>query len=698
MKTIKLSLLITGLVLMSTNIFAQSQNSSNWCYTDQNYEEQATKNPNLRTIREEVDRFTANYIKNAPSDKQLVTIIIPVVVHNITHDGGQGSVTKADVDAQLAQLNKDFNRTNSDAANTRALFAPYASSINIEFRLAHKDPNGNCTEGIVRVESPLSYNPNPRDAVKAVSYWSSLKYFNIWVIDEISQNADGTYVAGYAQFPGQNNNGKYGVVLVNQNFGAGDRALTHEVGHCFNLYHTFQSGCFGGDACSDTPPQSQAFTGACNTNQNTCSNGGSPYTGNVVDQIENYMSYSSCQNMFSGNQVSRMNTILSSNSVTSGVAYLSTGANLNATGTNDPYNDAVCTPNMDFSSNKHHICEGASVSYSDHSWGSEATAWNWSFTGGTPSTSNSSNPTITYNTAGTFNTTLVASNSGGSNSKTINNIITVSSLTADYSGPVLDGFESTTTFNNDWRIESDGGQVWQNTNSAAATGSRSVRLKNYFTTVYRETDSLISPSYNLSVMSNPTFEFKVAYKRKNSSSNDRLFVYYSLDCGNSWTLQTLFSPTTMKTTPDQSSQFTPSNSSQWITKTVDISAVATESNVRFMFAFRADGGNNIFLDDININGPVGIDNFSKIGNFNVYPNPTSSNAQVSFSLINSVDNLTINVRNAVGQIVTNVISGQSFIAGSYNLKIDESRKLSKGIYFVEFTADGVSQVQKLIIQ
>ena len=39
-----------------------------------------------------------------------------------------------------------------------------------------------------------------------------------------------------------------------------------------------------------------------------------------------------------------------------------------------------------------------------------------------------------------------------------------------------------------------------------------------------------------------------------------------------------------------------------------------------------------------------------------------------------------------------------FIAGQYTLKIDEERKLSKGIYFIEFTADDVVQVQKLIVQ
>ena len=699
MKTNKTFLLIISLTLFSTSFFAQKQRPENWCISDQHRDEMISKNPSLQQVQDQLEVYIANYKKSNPSTDKLSTIIIPVVVHNITHSGGQGFVSKTEIDGQIAQLNKDFNRTNSDASQTRALFAPHAAGIDIEFRLAHLDPNGNCTEGIVRIDNDLSLNPVPRDAVKAVSYWSSLKYFNIWVIDEISSNPDGSYVAGYAQFPGQNNNGKYGVVMVDQNFGPTDRSLTHELGHCFNLLHTFNYGSCNGnsDFCSDTPTQIQAFTSMCNMSQNTCGYDAF-YSADVVDQIENFMSYASCQNMFTAQQKTRMTAILTNNTTATGVAHLSTNANLIATGVANPYADAECKPNTLFSANKKYICEGTSVNYTDESWGSTATSWNWTFNGGSPASGNTATPTTTYNNAGTYNTTLVAANAGGSTPRTVNNMITVSSLTADYTGVIFDGFESPTTFNNDWRIESDNGEAWNNTTSAAATGSRSVRLRNYNTTEYREMDSLISPSYNLSSIQTPGFSFKVAYKKKNSTSNDRLFVYYSLNCGESWVLKKVLNPSSMGTSPDQTSYFTPSSSSDWLTKIVDLSTIATETNVRFMFMFRADKGNNVYLDDININGSVGIDDFNKIENFNIFPNPTNSNAQVSFNIVNPVDNLSINVRNSVGQIVTTVINGQSFSTGSYNLKIDESRKLSKGIYFIEFNADNVINVQKLIIQ
>ncbi|MFC2100270.1 PKD domain-containing protein [Bacteroidota bacterium] len=70
--------------------------------------------------------------------------------------------------------------------------------------------------------------------------------------------------------------------------------------------------------------------------------------------------------------------------------------------------------NADFSANQTNISLGDSVIYIDLSTGSP-TSWQWIFQGGTPSTYNGQNPPpITYNTAGTYNTTLIISDSATS--------------------------------------------------------------------------------------------------------------------------------------------------------------------------------------------------------------------------------------------------------------------------------------------
>lgn len=53
------------------------------------------------------------------------------------------------------------------------------------------------------------------------------------------------------------------------------------------------------------------------------------------------------------------------------------------------------------------------------------TSWSWSFPGGVPSSSTNQNPIVTYNIPGTFNVSLTVTNAQGSNTKTINNFITV---------------------------------------------------------------------------------------------------------------------------------------------------------------------------------------------------------------------------------------------------------------------------------
>jgi len=55
----------------------------------------------------------------------------------------------------------------------------------------------------------------------------------------------------------------------------------------------------------------------------------------------------------------------------------------------------------------------------------EPTAWQWTFTGGTPSTSTIQHPTVVYNTAGTYPVTLKCTNTYGNNTMTKTAYITV---------------------------------------------------------------------------------------------------------------------------------------------------------------------------------------------------------------------------------------------------------------------------------
>jgi PKD repeat protein len=84
----------------------------------------------------------------------------------------------------------------------------------------------------------------------------------------------------------------------------------------------------------------------------------------------------------------------------------------------------IQSPAADFTSDKIVVCEGGNITFEDISENTP-TSWSWSFEGGTPSTSTSANPTITYNTPGTYEVSLTVTNTGGTDTKTEAAYITV---------------------------------------------------------------------------------------------------------------------------------------------------------------------------------------------------------------------------------------------------------------------------------
>lgn len=89
-----------------------------------------------------------------------------------------------------------------------------------------------------------------------------------------------------------------------------------------------------------------------------------------------------------------------------------------------------------FFANQTSGCGSFSVQYSGQSVG-QVDSWNWSFPGGTPSSSTIQSPTVVYNTPGTYSVTLAVSNVTGSNTATQTNYITVNTTpTAGFTSSV----------------------------------------------------------------------------------------------------------------------------------------------------------------------------------------------------------------------------------------------------------------------
>jgi hypothetical protein len=232
---------------------------------------------------------------------------IPVVVHIIQNTGGQGAISDAMVQSQIDVLNEDFQAQAGTLGEN-------GNNARIEFFLATTDPLGNPTTGITRSTNNTWFNDG--GAYYDTLNWDPDEYLNIY-----TNSASGAL--GYV--PSLPQNGIVGansdrVVVLWSAFGRNapigppfnlGRTATHEVGHYFGLYHTFDFGCGSAAACytsgdriCDTAGESSPVFG-CPGSSDSCAGGG-------PDPFHNYMDYSDddCYEEFTPEQNNRMRCTL----------------------------------------------------------------------------------------------------------------------------------------------------------------------------------------------------------------------------------------------------------------------------------------------------------------------------------------------------------------------------------------------------
>lgn len=686
---------------------SSAQNYSR-CATEDEFNKQALNDPSKIQQRQAFETAVQNWINNNPESQKAggnstnsVIRVIPVVVHVIYDDiCSPVNISKAQIQNQIALLNADYQRLNADTGNTPAGFQSIAANPEIEFRLAQIDPNGNCTDGIVRVQSALTDECSPRDLVKGVSYWNRNSYFNIWVVKAIaSQGAAGT-VLGYAQFPG-GASATDGVVVRSDYFGAietaassgnAGRVLTHEVGHWLGLIHIWGDdggACSGSDNVSDTPNEADQVFGCPSFPVFDACTG----SGNGI-MFMNYMDYTDgvCQNMFSNGQKSRMNAAL-----TTYRSNLYSNSNLAATGT-DGSAQVPCIPVADFCLTTTSVCAGDSAKVTDKSWNSIGINYSWSFPGGSPSTSTLQSPSISYASPGLYDVTLTTTTSAGSDTKTITNAVVVLGAPT---AAVLDSqdFELSTSFPGDGIvINPDGGNTWERVTNAGYSGTASIRVNNFSGNVAGQSDKYITPGYNLQNFTSPKIAYKVAHAQRSSTSNEILKVYVSKDCGKNWTLRKTSAGSALATVAINSSNYTPASQADWRAELVSITGqFVNQPNIRVMFENISDAGNNVYIDDINIIGnPTGVEDLTAENvAMEIFPNPASESIQLSFKMPVAEEAM-LTIEDISGRTV-GIIKNEKMNFGYYLLSYNTS-DLSKGIYFVRLRSKQIDVSQKLILQ
>jgi PKD repeat protein len=262
----------------------------------------------------------------------------------------------------------------------------------------------------------------------------------------------------------------------------------------------------------------------------------------------------------------------------------------------------IGAPTASFTANRTNICTGQTVAYTDLSTGSP-TSWNWTFAGGTPSTSAVQNPTITYNTAGTYSTVLTASNTTGSSVFTQTAYITVSS---PVTLPLTQDFQTSTFAPINWANVDDGSDnlKWKLSTTVGYNSTQSALFNNYNDSAANKRDELRT-AISLTGFTSAKMTFYRAYSQTFASPYiDTMEIGISINCGTSVTSAYLKggSQFTTAVTTNSAAVFSPTAITQWKKDSIDLTPYVGQTNVRIAFINRGHYGDAIYIDNINITG------------------------------------------------------------------------------------------------
>jgi hypothetical protein len=559
---------------------------------------------------------------------------IPVVVHIIHNGEAVGSGTNlsvAQIQSQIATLNRDYQRENTDQTSTPSDFLPVAGSLDIEFVLAKQDPEGLATNGIVRVKgAKTQWSINDNYQLKSMSYWPSEDYLNLWVCNM-------TGYLGYAQFPvsslpglenSSDNASSDGVVIAYTAFGSTEdgafpvldphydkgRTATHEIGHFFGLRHIWGddgSACGPpGDYVDDTPDQGGKTS--------TCPTHPAVDCPAIKKMFQNYMDYTydECMNLFTKKQVDRMVTVLE-NSPRRVTLPTSHGLNMPVPVPNDAGIRAIVSPlaiNCDNS---------VTPTIEIRNYGSNAVTSvtiRMDVTGGIVDTKvfTVSLPNATTTALLTFSditltpgspadvTFTILNTNGGTDGNPANNAATLqASATATLAIPSSESFN---TLPAGWTItDLDNFKPWT---LVTAPNGFSATNKAMYMNFYDyedgegELDILTTPVIDLTNQEMAVLYFDVAYAPlSNGGGADGLKVYLLKDCNENIYEGTLIyskAGSTLGTTTPTGASFVPSRSSDWRKEAVNLASFLGEEHVQLAFVGVNQYGNNLYLDNVQV--------------------------------------------------------------------------------------------------
>lgn len=699
---IKQSLLTLG-VLFSALVYAQE---TDFCTTHSLSDAVLAADPAAKVEYDKLENGYKAYAQQKSQLKMAVSShperVIPVVFH-IIHDYNSGNISDEQVESAIENINLDFQKLNDDTISIVSDFVDIAADLNLKFRLAKLDPNGNCTKGVTRTFSNLTHTAG--ENVKNLVKWDPSKYLNVWIVETIASGA-----GGYSYLPGSapGNDANAGILVINTQFGAtgtsngsgfSKHTLSHEIGHYLGLPHTWggtntpglPGNCSTDDGIDDTPEcVGQSFN--CDLTIETCGS---------LDNVQNFMCYAGCPNMFTEGQGDRIHYYLNNHTSGNASRYgLWQQSNLVATGTNDGYVNQECTPIADIYSNVTSTCVGDNILIQGFAHNVDSVNFSWTLTGATNSSATGQEVFASYASPGIYPVTLEASNSAGSATVVKTDYIIVRSNTTQGTLPYYENFESNLELNDpanggSWFTTSDFTDTWEVANVGHGSSKGYKARTRFFESNGKAILEMPFIDFTNGEIGTKLY-FKYAYKQRNSNIEDKLQVFVSKNCGRTWSRRRTINTDDLITSPgSQGTVWEPTSDSDWQQAAVSMAPVKGDPGVLIRFVLEGEGGNYVYIDGIEIHDfTVGIEeNQLSEDALNIYPNPITSESVIEINAeINAEFN--VSITNVLGQVV--YMHKENMQSDKHILQVPSD--LSNGMYFIDLNIDGKHATRKIQVQ
>ncbi|MDX2360110.1 MAG: M43 family zinc metalloprotease [Crocinitomicaceae bacterium] len=455
-----------------------------------------------------------------------------------------------------------------------------------------------------------------------------------------------------------------------------------------------------------------------------------------VEDVQNYMDYSNCNYHYSPGQAEVMHIALieiagQRNELVDSLTPIITGVDIQTLPQTD-LTVPLCTPVADFdmranSTSTRQVCVGESVSFEDHSWNAVIDSRDWIFEDGTMS-GTPTNPLVIFSSPGWKDVTLTVTNTTGSSTETRENYVYVSPTWGDFTGPTSISLENGY---GGWFLNNNYEDNWASyqlvtcigINNASTTAFKLNNYKDvsnadflnddyfYNQRLGHTLDELVTPSFDLRNTSNITVTFDYAYATNATQTinlEEKLIIYYSRDCGKTWTPKTV----TANGSPQPGGldgsdlvtggfagnlDYTPVSSAEWRTASFTYSSTSADDHTRFKFAFEAsDFASNLFIDNINVNGTLSLtsDEIALL-DLNVYPNPTSAGSAINVSYTAQEEPVTFTLRDAQGKVVAEETITKT--NAMVNQVLNGSENLRSACYFLEVAIGDHKTTRKVVV-